>query len=92
MQSFRLLRTLRSGIFVAHASLSPRCENMMSSAKPEVYNIKNAFRGIVHKIGEVRSCGLWDMRADRQIERETDMFITIIRTPIPGEVTKTRFP
>jgi len=32
-------------------------------------------------VGEIWTCGFWDMRADRQTDKQTDTVITIIRPP-----------
>jgi len=58
----------------------PLCENMTSSAIPEVHNIvatspeedQTTVRVNVHrKIGEILPCGFWDTRPDRQTDRQT---------------------
>ena len=40
----------------------------------------------VQKIGDTWTCGFWDMQADRQTYRHTDMLITIFGNLTRGEV------
>jgi len=52
----------------------------MLSEKDKATAINNMHK----KIGQVRPCGFWVMRADRQTKRRTDIIlITILRIP-PG--------
>jgi len=71
---------------------------MTSSTKPEVLSVSQRRQrrteprphATCTKLCEVRPCGFWDMRADRQTDRQTkqtDILITILCTPPGGEVT-----
>ena len=71
------------------------CENIMLSTKPEVHYVfalpseedRSRAAGNVQTIGEIWTCGFWDMRADRQ----TGTPIAILLTPAGGEVTSRQY-
>ena len=76
----------------------PLCESVTSSTifctQQEVYNTSQRHKGAqnhgqsqqcVQRITEVPRCGFWDMQAQRQRDRQTNILITILYNPPGGK-------